>query len=214
MSKFILEIRAIRWIFLFLLLVIGILCFYYSNDDFMESRTGGCLEIVVGESKMWVPKKFLSRSTPKLSNSANFIFLFDKQTLDRDCRVNCNELFVNVSFGVLQDPKTRWDSMAPKFSGETFDGFKVFYTNSDPGGQRNILLVPPNVVNLFDDFYSCSTYKHESYASCDINTNLQNGLSASFYLPKKSLVKVSSARKLISDSLNQFLENKVRGTCE
>lgn len=177
--------------------------------------TNGCVDITLGTISLSVPNKYLTPTTPRKSNNGNFLFPFDSSIPGVDCPVGCKELFVNISHGVIFPVEERWAFLDPRFTGRMSAEYKIYLSRfeRDDSKIRREILVPTDTAHPREEFYSCDPEESGPNPLCDTIVVTKNGLAAQFSIPRKVLLKMREAIRLVRNSIEQFSENHKRGIC-
>lgn len=178
--------------------------------------TKECVDINLGAVPLSVPKQYLTPTTPRQSSNGNFIFPFDSSIPGIDCPVGCKELFVNISHGVIYPVEQRWNFLDPEFTGRTSDEYKIYLSRFDREGSkiRREILVPTDTSSRQDEFYSCHIEGSGPNPLCSTIVVTKSELAAEFSIPRKVLPKMRKAIQFITDSIEQFSENRKKGICK
>lgn len=193
-----------------------IICFLLLSSQSVWSSE--CVDVTLGSVQLSIPKQYLmpGRSAPYKDSSSNFIFAFDSSIPGIDCPLACKELFVNVSSNV-PTPEQNWEFLAPKFTGRTSDGYRIYFDQfTYMPKPLNEILVPLDATRPQDEFYLCDlkSERHDLTPLCRMKIVARNGLIARFSIPRKVLGKVREATKFVTQSIDRFSENHEKGICK
>lgn len=178
--------------------------------------SNGCVDVTLGTVQLSVPQQHMTSPLPRKDNSGNFIFAFDSSIPGIDCPLACKELFVNIS-SVVPTPEKNWEFLAPKFTGRTSHGYRIYLDRFiyPPKPSREIL-VPSDMARPQDEFYWCDleSERQDVTPLCSTKVVAKNGLIAQFSIPRKVLGRAREATKFVTQSIDQFSENHSKGICK
>ena len=176
--------------------------------------SNGCFDVTIGSVQLSVPRQYTDESIE--DGSVNLFFKFNSEMPGVDCQGWCKTLFVNIS-STWPTPERLWKNVKPEFTGHS-DGKYRFYLerhvlrSSAPPWQ--VILVPMDVERPQDEFYFCDLERQGRNALCQITILTKSGLTASFSIRRKSLIKMRDAASFVTQTINQFSENHTKGICK
>ena len=174
-----------------------------------------CVEVTLGTVQLSVPKQHMTPTTPRKDNSGNFIFAFDSTVPGIECVGGCKELFVNIS-STSPTPEQNWIYIKPKLTGRTSGTYRIYDDPLFRGTPKYLweILVPSDVARPQDEFYVCTPEGRVVNPGCNIKVVTKSGLVAAFSIRRKVLSRARDAASFVTQSINQFSENHVKGTCK
>ncbi len=193
------------------MLAIGVVAMLSDNWS-----SDGCVDITLGSVQLSVPQKHMTPTTPRKSDTGNFIFSFDTTVPEIECAVGCKDLFVTITYGVAATPEENWIFIEPKFTGRMSGKYRVYIDRFtyDPNSPLREILVPSDAVRPQDEFYYCDPEEPDVNPLCTITVVAKTGLVAQFSIPRKVLVRARDAARFVTQSIDQFSENHVKGICK
>lgn len=188
--------------------MVGMLSDNWSSD--------GCVDVTLGPVQLSVPQKHMTPTTPRKSDTGNFIFTFDSTAPGIECPVGCKDLFVTITYGVAATPEQQWIFREPKFTGHMIEKYRIYLSRFDWESSRPLeeILVPMDAIRPQDEFYACLLVANAVNPLCTITVVAKSGLVAQFSIPRRVLVRARDAARFVTQSIDQFSENNMKGICK
>ena len=174
----------------------------------------GCVDVMLGSVPLRVPRQHMTPTTPRNDNSGNYIFAFDSSVPGVECAMGCKDLFVNIS-STHTKPEQSWIFLEAKFTGRLSGNYRIYRDRFAYGPTPHYeILVPSDAVRPQDEFYICAVEGRSASPSCLTVVVVTGGLTAQFWIPRKVLVRARDATHFVTQSINQFSENHIKGICK